>query len=452
MKVLLVQGYLENNYSFATVPIGLCYIRRVLEDGGHDVRLYDPNISKAPDVDRELVSILTSDAYDCVGISLRNVDNNLMNNPKNHYLWLAKAARMVKEHSPQSVVMAGGSGFSMFAEVIMKRNEAIDVGVQMYGTDAMGELIGTLRAPSSVKGVFYRESGQVVYSGNRNPPDLDALPAAPWRGLDLEPYKGNILSFGVLSKVGCVFKCNYCTYPSLSGSRFVARSPVKIVDDIEYLVTEQGVTSVFMVDSIFNYPLNHCLDVCREITRRKIKVEWTGYFVEKFFTEELADAAAEAGCTQFGFSPDGMADNTMSSMGKISKEADVRRARKIIESRPNLRASFNFFLNPPEQNLRGVLKLAGFYLSAKLFSGGRIHASLWYPRVYPNTPLHTYAIKHSHFPASADALLPENDADLSKLFWINNRNRYLNFVYFKLHMPLKRLRGIIARLLGRPTP
>ena len=44
----------------------------------------------------------------------------------------------------------------------------------------------------------------------------------------------------IQTKRSCVFKCRYCTYPLLEGTRFRAREAVDTVDEIESLQREYG--------------------------------------------------------------------------------------------------------------------------------------------------------------------------------------------------------------------
>ncbi|TFG50968.1 MAG: radical SAM protein [Gemmatimonadales bacterium] len=450
MKVLLVQGFLEKGYPFPAVPLGLCYLREALKADGHAVTIYDPNVSTAPDVDTELTDLLRAGDYDVVGLSLRNVDNNEMFQPRSYYLWLPRTARRVKQVAPRARIIAGGSGFSIFPEIIMRRVPELDFGVHLDGTESLPELLRNPAQPERIPGVLYRRDGKVVFTGRRPPPDLDRLPAHPWGDLDFAPYSRHFFAAGVLSKTGCVFNCAYCTYPMLSGRHFAARSPVKIVDDIQFLAEQRGVKSLFIVDSIFNYPQEHCVAVCREIVRRGLKVEWTAYFIEKYMNDEVADAALEAGCIGFGFSPDGIHAASMEGMCKASDPEDLRRVVEIIRRRPRAKASFSFFLNPPGQDFRGILRLFKFIVTTRLMNRRQfVSLGLWYPRVYPNTPLHERVVRENGFPAGEDAYLPDDDASLTKLFWINPRNAWLNTLFFGIIRPLQMLRRLVVKTLQK---
>lgn len=448
MKILLIQ-FQHETIRDPAVPIGLCYIAAVLKDNGHEVRIYDPNITPVPLLEA-LPGELGKDAYDFVGISLRNIDNNEMHRPFYYYLELPTLLECIKSCLPDVKIMIGGTGFSIFSETIMNRHKQLDFGFYLEAVESIVEFFDDIDHPEKVRGLYYRKNGEVKFTGRREYSDLNKLPSDPWRHVNVDDYRNLLGGVGVVSKTGCIFRCAYCTYPQLSGSKFSYRSAEKIVDDIELLVNKYKIESVQFIDSIFNYPEKHALDVCNEIIRRGIKIIWSAYFVEKFFTKELCEAAVKSGCFNFSFSPDGIDDATMKSLGKISREKDLLRSVEIIKEVPGAHATYGFFMNAPEQSFGGFIKLIKFFIKTKLLHGSKfLSISAWYPRIYPGTALHDYLVKTYNFPAETDKLLPLNIADLRELFWINPENAYINY-FFGLVVLRGKIKDALARkrLLG----
>jgi len=332
----------------------------------------------------------------------------------------------------------------------MKRHKWLDYGIYQEGHETVCDLMDHLDAPENVKGVYYRRGKEVFFTGKRKHPDLNNVPPALWQQVDIKKYLKYKYSVGIISKTGCIFNCSYCTYPQLNGRRFSVRSSKLIVDEIETLINEHGLDSFFFVDSMFNYPVDHASEVCREMIRRKIKVNWTAYFIERYFTEEFMELALKSGCDCFSFSPDGIHKPSMKALGKMNTEQDLYKTYKLIKNRKGATGSYSFFINPPAQDFMGFCKLLLFYFKTRILNRKSFVAcSLWYPRVYPYTALHKHTIKVSQFPENPEDLLPIDPDKLSELFWVNPLNQYINLFYKFIVTPKALLRNFIGRLRGR---
>lgn len=401
MKILLIQSYLESKEDTPVVPIGLCYISSALKEQGHEVTIYDPNVAEG-DFSGELDDLLGEVAWDVVGISLRNIDNNFMKNPVCYYAGLGPLLAQVHERASRARVMIGGAGFSIFPDTIMKRHPLIDYGVYQEGQETVCELMENLDQPSRVTGVYYRSGREVMFSGKREHPDLNRMPLSIWQQVDVKKYLQYSFSIGIVSKTGCIFNCAYCTYPRLNGRHFSVRSPQRITDEIEYLVKTYGMKEFFFVDSMFNYPLDHASEVLREMIRRNLKVKWGAYFIERYFTEEFMELAMAAGCDYFSFSPDAIHDASMKALGKMNTRKDLDRTFEMIKKREGAKGAYSFFMNPPEQDFAGFCSLLLFYVKTRILNRKSFKTcSFWYPRIYPHTPLHQYAVKNFGIPRKA---------------------------------------------------
>lgn len=450
MKILLIQSKLEKE-DIPIIPIGLCCIASTLKKQGHEVYIHDPNVSDK-DFHSELGGLLSNHTYDLVGISVRNIDNNLMNKPVNYYGNLKSLLKIVKKNAPEAKLMIGGSGFSIFAETIMQRHNLIDYGVYQEGYETVCDLMDNLENPEKVKGIYYRQDNEVLFTGKRQRPNLDNLPEDIWEQIEIKKYLKYKFAVGVISKTGCLFNCSYCTYPVLTGKKFSIRSPKLIADEIEKLVTKYGVKDFFFVDSMFNYPLDHASEVCREIIKRKIKVKWQAYFIEKYFTEEFMELALESGCECFSFSPDGIHTPSMKGLGKMNSEQDLYNTYHLIKNRKGATGGYSFFINPPGMDFDGFCKLLIFFFKTRILNRKSFTAcSVWYPRVYPNTALHDHAIKVSGFSTREEDLLPMDSEGLRHLFWVNPENFYINLFYKFIVTPKSILRGWLGKIIGPKT-
>ena len=87
-----------------------------------------------------------------------------------YFKTVAPTARLIKEAVPQVTLVAGGPGFSMFAEPILERIPEFDLGVYLEGEESFPELLEHLDRPAQVRGVYLRRDGRVCNGAARASP------------------------------------------------------------------------------------------------------------------------------------------------------------------------------------------------------------------------------------------------------------------------------------------
>jgi radical SAM superfamily enzyme YgiQ (UPF0313 family) len=134
-----------------------------------------------------------------------------------------------------------------------------------------------------------------------NPLDLIPFPA---RDLcNMHDYRGWFISqqnpqTTMLFTRGCPFRCTFCANCVWQSSTpfLRVRSPKNIVDEMEFLEKEFGIKEVYDQADEFNHSIDHALEVCREIKRRKLGMTWQVSLRAHPFSSELAKEMSEAGC------------------------------------------------------------------------------------------------------------------------------------------------------------
>ncbi len=430
MRVLLIQSYLGPSAEILTYPLGLAYIATAAHQAGHDVRIIDPNTQPNP-LD-ELRHALQRETPQCVGISLRNIDNQDRIHLSYHYKHFQEMLAVVCGVVPGIPVAVGGTGFSMFAWQIMERNPGIDFGLYLEAEESFPELLENLNRPEEVKGVFYRQDGQVVFSGDRPPPDFAAMSYPKRDFIDLAPYLQVPQSMGVQTKRGCPLQCAYCNYPHLNGRTHRLRSAQSIADELEYLVKEFGVKDITFADSVLNVPPAHGQAIFEEIIRRRIPISWGAYMHMKGISPEFVRLAQRAGCKAMLFSPDGVSQASLDGLQKELTEQEIQNVFRLFRSHrefAGIHVGFCYFLCPPGETLPGLLKALGFYLRVHLsrFRRGtaRMRAYVGWIRLEPHTGVYERAIDECTALKDED-LLPSGRDELKRLFYRHPRLEWLN--------------------------
>ncbi|MCD4751165.1 MAG: cobalamin-dependent protein [Thermoanaerobaculales bacterium] len=379
-------------------PLGLAYAALGLF--GHEVRGCDLQLEVSPD--QALAEGLREFDPDVVAIALRNVDSSASYDRHSYLPSFEKCIHSVKQKVPEAIVIVGGPGFSLFAETIMKRFSAIDIGVVFESESTLSELLQRLDNPCGVSGLCYRENGKIVFSERCALGDFSALPAPDRSLFPLDDYVAAGARIGVQTKQGCPFLCVSCTYPFLDGRSMRTRAPNDVVDEIEDLV-ESGARDFFFCDSVFNVPRRHAETICREILRRRLKIRWQAFFNESHVTQEQIILARDAGCDLVIYGPDAGHPTTLLLYNKGHTESQLRQAYRWCRQ-ARIPYKYAFLMNGPGETFRSFFHLLGFL--SQLWITARLRFSLSTMRIYPHTELHEIALKNGIVSKSDDLLNP----------------------------------------------
>lgn len=436
MKVLLIQSYTKNlNPLF---PAGIACIISSIKDR-HNIVVFDPNTEIR--IKRTLTGILEGYDPDIVGISLRNIDSVDYLGRQYFYPDFVDFLKLIRGVRPKTRIIAGGSGFSLFANEIMNDRPEIDIGVFLEGEETFPELLDNLDSPQKVKGIFFRDNGKVIFNGQREPVNLQNLPRPSYEYFDLKKYR----EIGIESKRGCHLKCLYCPYPFLNGQNVRFKSPKTIADEIEFLSTKYGIKEFSFVDSVFNIPQSHSKDICSEIINRGLDIKWSCWTNERMFTEEYARLARDAGCRIFPFSTDAFSDESLTILGKNYRKRDILKTVEVAKKVEDINISYGFFIGPPGSTTKDFFQTLWFLLKTKRLLKRKLVGVLAIKskiRIEPHTRMRDVAIKEG-------VITPDTNL-LSPVYYTNPSTRRIEFVYNLMLLPvdfLIRVRRLIRKTL-----
>jgi len=346
-------------------PVGIVSLSTRLVASGHEVKVIDMNLCKDPF--GTLKEGLLAFCPDVVGLSLRNVDP-LGNKTTSLIPQFITTVRFVSSVMPMACIVAGGTGFSLFPERLMRDLPEIRYGFIGEAELTFPRLLSSIDSPPPLKGLCAREGGKIKIS----PPTCDfdmASYVAPDRSmLDPALYLGinsYVPAVGIETKRGCTYGCAYCVYPKLQGKRLRCRPPAAVVDEMEFLHKTYGVKGFHFTDPVVNIPRGHLEEIAGEILRRKLKVSWDGFMREDLLDEKNASLFERAGCECFSFSPDGLCQESLGTLGKGLEEQDILRAAGIV-SKTDVISVYHFMVNVPGETLETAEK--GIHLLEHLYS------------------------------------------------------------------------------------
>ncbi|WP_459947806.1 B12-binding domain-containing radical SAM protein [Desulfocastanea catecholica] len=395
MKVLLISANTEQ-FNMPAMPLGLACVAAASRKAGHEVILLDLMFER--NTEAILTQAIKSLRPECVGISVRNIDDQNFENPR---FLLSKVKEVVTtcRAETDAPIVLGGAGYSIFPESALAYLEA-DMGIEGEGEIAFPSLLTHLENKSDLSGI----PGLHIRNHSRQQPrtlakKLDELPLPDNSILSVSANKNNDPWIPVQTRRGCALRCSYCSTPTIEGSILRQRSPELVVAWLADWV-KAGYTNFFFVDNTFNLPPAYAKEVCRRILEKGLKMYWRCIIYPKNVDEELVELMAAAGCRQISLGFETGCQLMLKILNKRFSLEDVRAIATRFAIHEIERMGF-LLLGGPGETMESVERSLAFADSLNLETL-RLTAGV---RIYPGTQLAETAASEGY------PLLPENLLD-----------------------------------------
>ena len=404
MRVLLINSNLERS-PWPVPPIGACGVASSVAEAGHQVRFEDLCFEDHPE--QAVARAVRQFCPEVIGISVRNIDNVDWQRP---IFYLPDIQRKVvapcRAHADCRVVIGGPAAGIMPKELL--EYLGADFLIRGDGELAFLRLLETLACGGSAQelpGLTCRTAGGVRVNEPARIADLDALPLPrPHKWLDLPRYLAYNGALGVQTKRGCGLKCTYCVYNQIEGSHYRLKSPHRVVREVEEGICEGGATSIEFVDSTFNIPLNHAIDICKALASRKFPASFSTMGINPgAVTEELFQLLLQANFTEVSITPETASPTMLKSLGKNFAVDDIARAARISR-RSKLPIVWYFMFGGPGENKRTVEQTLRFI--EKHIPSDHLVLLVAGIRIYKGAPLERQARQDGQVTPENDLLRP----------------------------------------------
>ncbi|MFO0625307.1 MAG: radical SAM protein [Polyangiales bacterium] len=386
----------------ATPPLSLAYLAGSLAAAGHRVCVVD-GVGEAPEAMSPgyrpdiLLNGLTVDEIcarvpddvDVVGVSC------LFSHEWPVVRALLEALARARPGVP---LVLGGEHATAVPEHALGDAPALTACVLGEGEETVVELVAALRAGrplGQVAGLALREGGRVVRTPTRaRIRNVDDIPPPRWDLVPIERYLRGGYSFGVdrgrtmpvLATRGCPYRCTFCSSPQMWTTRYVARTPARVVDEIEGYVRDHRIDAVDFYDLTAIVRRDWVLAFCRELRARDLRITWqlpSGTRSEAL-DREVLDAMYASGCRNASYAPESGAPRTLAAIQKRVDLARMERSmRDAVEAGLNVKA--NIMIGFPGEGRDELVETLGFV--ARLARAGVHDVSVWTFSPYPGSAL-----------------------------------------------------------------
>ena len=389
-KVLLISAN-TLRMPYPVYPLGLDYVAGSL-DSRYQTKIVDLNTINLDD----LGAIIREFSPDFVGISIRNVDNTDTINCRAFLYDYKNIVNQIRKNS-QARLILGGSGYTVFPVEFLQALGA-DYGIAGEG-EKLPLLLDALEKDESIESILGVVTKDTVTA------TFEPWNSAIQRHFDpTSSHTGFYLSYGGMlnlqTKRGCPFRCSYCTYPHIEGSR-MRFFPVREIALKARELQDAGAKYIFITDSAFNASYEHSLKVAEAFIEARVTIPWGGFFAPTIPPADYYKKLADAGLTHVEFGTESLSDTMLTNLQKPFACRDVFTAHKQALS-ADLHIAHYFLLGGPgesaqtlQDTLNGVdtLEKSVFFFFCGI-------------RIYPHTTMYEIALKEGQISPSQSLLQP----------------------------------------------
>ena len=230
MRVLLISANTEQ-INMPVLPLGLAYVAAAADSQGHTVKML--NLMVHTDTQKALHEAIDGFNPEIIGISVRNIDDQNMENPRFLVNTVKEVVTNCRKFSDATIVL-GGAGYSIFPQATLDFLKA-DIGIQGEGESAFLTLLERLHDKkdfSEIPGLYLpgqksrSESGYIKNLNDLTLPLPDVHLSLPFTLKDQEiwvPFQ---------SRRGCSLDCSYCSTATIEGRIIRKHDPEKVVEAI----------------------------------------------------------------------------------------------------------------------------------------------------------------------------------------------------------------------------
>lgn len=235
------------------------------------------------------------------------------------------------------------------------------------------DLIADIELKKEISSLYFG-SGSCLEKLAGISPDYSLLP-------DLTPYHSGVAQshFALLStSFGCPFKCTFCAY---QGSKVVFRDPKEVVDDLERLVKDMGVTHLLLFDDLFMMKPANVEIFCNEIIRRGLNIKWIACTRADFLAPGLMNLMKKSGLIEMAIGIESGSPKVLEQTGKGIVLDDIRRSARLLHEHDILFYAMAI-VGLPGETEKTVMETVDFLIDIDPF-----YAQFCLAVPFPNTPI-----------------------------------------------------------------
>jgi anaerobic magnesium-protoporphyrin IX monomethyl ester cyclase len=350
LRVLLISTAcpLEEN---PLPPLSLTYLASVLERENIEVQILDFLVTHY--TPQTLRKKLEEYRPHLVGVGCVTMN----------YPFAARMLKVCKAFDSGIFTVIGGPHVSFTLNETLLRAPWIDAVVIGEGERTLVELAKAVAGGNdigNVAGIAFADGNRVVKTEPRALiEELDQLPLPARHLLPLARYRALGTPCTLITSRGCPYGCIFCSAHRMFGRKIRFRDPGLVVDEIEMIHRDFGFPHINIVDDTFTANHEHARQVCEEMLRRNLKIDWSAFTRADRVTDDMVALMKRAGCDLVLFGVESADENILKTIRKGITPEDVRRGVKIATS-AGVRVFASYILGLPGESPETIRKSMAF--------------------------------------------------------------------------------------------
>jgi radical SAM superfamily enzyme YgiQ (UPF0313 family) len=401
-----------------TPPIGPAYLAASLRQAGHTVRIVD-GLGENP----FQITPLFDDKVLAIGLRSEEIVERIQPDTtligvscmfSQDWPEIRRLVQMVRRRFPHVPIIAGGEHITATPNFTLSTTPEIDVCAVGEGEETLVEVASAIDTGAPLDGIsgLYVRTGA---GGNRSTGartrirNLDDIPRPAWDLVPIDRYLDHGLGYGVnrgrsmpmIATRGCPYQCTFCSNPEMWTTRWYARDPAQVLDEIQSYQERYGATNFDFYDLTAIVKRSWIIQFTRLILERNMKFTWqlpSGTRSEAI-DDEVSQLLYASGCRNMSYAPESGSPEVLKRIKKVVK-LDRLEASVLGAVRAGLNVKLNIIMGFPGETREELAQTVQF-LRRMAFAG--VHdtsISLFSP--YPGSELYHDLRKSGAIPELSD--------------------------------------------------
>jgi radical SAM superfamily enzyme YgiQ (UPF0313 family) len=385
-----------------TPPIGVAYLAASLRNAGHKPVIVDAlgeaPFNHVPCFDDRMIAIglpveqivaRIPDDTEVIGLSCMFSQD---------WPYTYVIAEAIRKKFPSALIVAGGEHITALPLLTLEDSPEIDVCVLGEGEEAIVDIANCVAMRTEIgelPGIALRCNGKPEKTKPRTRvKDVDAIPQPAWDIAPIANYLDNNLGYGVdlgrsmpiLATRGCPYQCTFCSNPTMWTTRWFARDPAKVLDEIQYYIDHYNATNIDFYDLTAIVKKKWIITFCEMIEQRGMKFTWqlpSGTRSEAI-DAEVCRALYRAGCRNMTYAPESGSPEVLK---RIKKKVNLDNLMVSMRGaiREGMNVKTNIIIGFPDETRKEVWQTVRFVARMALGGVHDVSVSLFSP--YPGSEL-----------------------------------------------------------------
>lgn len=271
--------------------------------------------------------------------------------------------KLSKRYSPETKIIIGGQYLLTSRKSIYEMKEA-DVFVIGECEDNLAPLIDALiskkhDAMKDIKGIIYKENGQLIHTPPSPPVDLEKSLPIKWNLMqDFFPPRQDLSGYIMIEDGrGCAFKCSYCTYRK--NFHFRLKSVEKVISELKAVPCQSGDINIFFASSTFTFPQERAIKIASRIREEKLIHRYGAYGRVQDISKEFVEKLRSANFYWLFLGLESLNEKALRLAGRMSTPDQIEKAVRMSFD-AGIITDCSFIVGLPGENRESAKKIAEF--------------------------------------------------------------------------------------------